>query len=141
VVYAIHISRRKRETIAVIPFEPKCLAAGYGWIGVGGTVNGECAFVKLSDRNARVSQDTSSAVQSADVDSALPFDLESPLRTSPRILAGTEQAASGPSPSQLPEVQLHKFGGSIVNSVTIHRLAGDEKGFLDEDVAVLRYSP
>ncbi|KAL3489707.1 hypothetical protein BJX62DRAFT_226390 [Aspergillus germanicus] len=137
VVYAIHISTRKRETIAVIPFEPKCLAAGYGWIGVGGTVNGECAFVKLSDRNARVSQDTSSAAQSADVDSALPFDLESPLRTSPRILAGTEQTATGSSPSQLPEVQLHKFGGSIVNSVTIHRLAGDEKGFLDEDVAVL----
>ncbi|KAJ0421817.1 hypothetical protein BJY00DRAFT_281824 [Aspergillus carlsbadensis] len=138
VVYAIHISRRKRETIAVIPFEPKCLAAGFGWIGIGGTVNGECAFVRLSDQNAPISQDTPAAAQSADVDSALPFDLESPLRTSPRILAGTEQTASGSgSPSQLPEVQLHKFGGSIVNSVTIHRLAGDEKGFLDEDVAVL----
>ncbi|KAL2815382.1 hypothetical protein BJX63DRAFT_167699 [Aspergillus granulosus] len=136
VVYSIYISSRKRETIAVIPFEPKCLAAGHGWIGIGGTNNGECAFVKLSDRDVRIVHDAS-ASQSADVDSALPFDLESPLRTSPRIPVGGEQTTPGPGPSQLPEVQLHKFGGSIVNSVTIHRLAGDEKGFLDEDVAVL----
>lgn len=137
VVYSIHISSRKRETIAVIPFEPKCLAAGYGWIGIGGTNNGECAFVKLSDRNVRVSRDTPTR-QPADVDSALPIDLEASQRVSPRESTGSEQPSnSGFGASQLPEVQLHKFGGSIVNSVTIHRLPGDEKGFTDEDVAVL----
>ncbi|KAL4979814.1 hypothetical protein BDW66DRAFT_126123 [Aspergillus desertorum] len=136
VVYSIHISSRKRETIAVIPFEPKCLAAGYGWIGIGGTNNGECAFVKLSDRNVRASRETSAA-QSADVDSALPIDLEPSQRTSPRASAGVEQINSSSGVSQLPEVQLHKFGGSIVNSVTIHRLPADEKGFADEDIAVL----
>ncbi|KAL2856556.1 hypothetical protein BJY01DRAFT_202996 [Aspergillus pseudoustus] len=135
VVYSIHISSRKRETIAVIPFEPKCLAAGYGWIGISGTNNGECAFVKLFGRNVRVSHDLP-AVQSTDVDSALPFDIEAPLRTSPRLPLDNE-SPSRTSPGQLPEVQLHKFGGSIVNSVTIHRLPGDDKGFLDEDVAVL----
>ncbi|KAL4784405.1 hypothetical protein BJX76DRAFT_347872 [Aspergillus varians] len=136
VVYSIHISSRKRETIAVIPFEPKCLAAGYGWIGIGGTNNGECAFVKISDRNVRVSRDTP-ATRSADVDSALPIDLEASQRDSPREWPGVEQLNSGSSVSPLPEVQLHKFGGSIVNSVTIHRLPGDERGFMDEHVAVL----
>ncbi|KAL6238708.1 hypothetical protein BDW75DRAFT_5822 [Aspergillus navahoensis] len=136
VVYSIHISSQKRETIAVIPFEPKCLAAGYGWIGIGGTNNGECAFVKLSDRNVRVSRETTAA-QSADVDSALPIDLELSQRTSSRASAGADQINSSSSVSQLPEVQLHKFGGSIVNSVTIHRLPAAEKGFIDEDIALL----
>ncbi|KAL2872423.1 uncharacterized protein BJX67DRAFT_376244 [Aspergillus lucknowensis] len=136
VVYSIRVSSRKRETIAVISFEPKCLAAGYGWIGIGGTNNGECAFVKLADRNVRVSENTPAA-QPADVDSALPIDLETPLVTSPRPPVEEEQTTVDSGPGQLPEVQLHKFGGSIVNSVTIHRLPGDEKGFLDEDVAVL----
>ncbi|KAL4807190.1 hypothetical protein BDV18DRAFT_113966 [Aspergillus unguis] len=136
VVYAIHISSRKRETIAVIPFEPKCLAAGHGWIGIGGSNNGECAFVKLSDRNVRLARGTP-ATQTADVDSALPIDLEASQRYHPRTSAGTERTSSNYNATQLPEVQLHKFGGSIVNSVTIHRLPGDEKGFIDEDVAVL----
>ncbi|KAI9372101.1 hypothetical protein BJX61DRAFT_534250 [Aspergillus egyptiacus] len=136
VVYSIHISTRRRETLAVIPFEPKCLAAGYGWIGIGGTNNGESAFVKLSDRNVRVSRDAVVA-RPTDVDSALPIDLEASLRASSSASLEAEQTNSSSGGSQLPEVQLHKFGGSIVNSVTIHRLPGDEKGFADEDVAVL----
>ncbi|KAL5343916.1 hypothetical protein BJX70DRAFT_352105 [Aspergillus crustosus] len=136
VVYSIHISSRKRETIAVIPFEPKCLAAGYGWISIGGTNNGECAFVKLSGRNVRICRDVSTG-QSADVDSALPIDLEASQRNSPREASGAEQANIDSGVGQLPEVQLHRFGGSIVNSVTIHRLPGDDKGYIDEDVAVL----
>ncbi|KAL2834287.1 hypothetical protein BDW59DRAFT_137651 [Aspergillus cavernicola] len=136
VVYSIHISSRKRETVAVIPFEPKCLAAGYGWIGIGGTNNGESAFVKLSDRNVRIPRDTPAA-QPADVDSALPIDLEASLRASPRASLEGEQTNFGSGEGQLPEVQLHKFGGSIVNSLTIHRLPGDQKGLIDEDVAVL----
>ncbi|KAL4910411.1 hypothetical protein BDW74DRAFT_145012 [Aspergillus multicolor] len=136
VVYSIHISLRKRETVAVIPFEPKCLAAGYGWIGIGGTTNGECAFVKLSDHNGRAAREAPAA-QAADVDSALPIDLAASQRSSLRASVEAEQTNQGPSDGQLPEIQLHKFGGSIVNSVTIHRLPGDETGFIDEDVAVL----
>ncbi|KAL3475793.1 hypothetical protein BJX99DRAFT_259050 [Aspergillus californicus] len=136
VVYSIHISSRRRETIAVIPFEPKCLAAGYGWIGIGGTNNGESAFVKLSDRNVGVSRGTPVA-QPADVDSALPIDLEASLRTSSRASPEFEHTSTSSGEARLPEVQLHRFGGSIVNSLTIHRLPGDEKGFTDEVVAVL----
>lgn len=35
------------------------------------------------------------------------------------------------------EVQIHEFGDSIVNSVTVYRLLSDRKGFEDEIVAVL----
>ncbi|RAL03418.1 uncharacterized protein BO80DRAFT_442552 [Aspergillus ibericus CBS 121593] len=138
VIYSIHVSSQKRETIAVIPFEPKCLAAGYGWIGVGGAENGECAFVRLSsDRSARVRADTP-AFQPSDVDSALPIELEPPARISPPWLPGDEPGpARHGGRRQAPEVQLHKFGGSIVNSVTFHRLPGDGKELADEDVAIL----
>ncbi|GAQ43311.1 hypothetical protein AtubIFM55763_003370 [Aspergillus tubingensis] len=138
VIYSIHISSQKRETIAVIPFEPKCLAAGHGWIGVGGADNGECAFVGLSsDRSPRARADTP-AFQPSDVDSALPIDLEPPARISPPWMPGDEPGPARHGNSrQVPEVQLHKFGGSIVNSVTIHRLPGDGKELAEEDIAIL----
>ncbi|EHA22080.1 hypothetical protein ASPNIDRAFT_48938 [Aspergillus niger ATCC 1015] len=138
VIYSIHISSQKRETIAVIPFEPKCLAAGYGWIGVGGADNGECAFVGLSsDRSPRARADTP-AFQPSDVDSALPIDLDPPARISPPWMPGDEPGpARHGNRRQVPEVQLHKFGGSIVNSVTIHRLPGDGKELAEEDIAIL----
>ncbi|PYH89652.1 WD domain-containing protein [Aspergillus ellipticus CBS 707.79] len=136
-IYAIHISSQKRETIAEIPFEPKCLAAAHGWIGVGGSDNGECAFIRLSDRSARARADTP-AFQPSDVDSALPIDLEPPARLSPPWLPGDEPGTARSSGRrQIPELQLHKFGGSIVNSVTIHRLPGDGKDLVDEDIAIL----
>ncbi|PLB48087.1 hypothetical protein P170DRAFT_437799 [Aspergillus steynii IBT 23096] len=139
VIYAIHISTEKRETLAVIPFEPKCLAAGNGWVAVGGSDNGECAFVSVADRNGRVRDASGSVIsQSSDVDSALPIDLESSARSSPSWLPGEEPGASRESGrTELPDVQLHKFGGSIVNSVTLHRLPGDEKGSAAEDIVVL----
>ncbi|KAH1744395.1 hypothetical protein KXV74_006140 [Aspergillus fumigatus] len=135
VIYSIHISSQKRETIAVIPFEPKCLTAGYGWIGVGGSDNGECAFVRIADRTAR--GDTS-VLPSSDVDSALPINLEPPTRLSPPWPSRGEPESTRQALIPLmPEVQLHKFGGSIVNSVTVHRLPGADKGFADEDIMIL----
>ena len=122
----------------MIPFEPRCLAAGYGWIGVGGSDNGECAFIEIADRGVRVQEETS-APQGSDVDSTLPIDLESPLRASsgPADPGITSPRVAGRRP--LPDVQLHKFGGSIVNSVTVHRISGDGKALADEDLMVLRY--
>jgi hypothetical protein len=138
VIYSIHISSRKRETLAVIPFEPKCLSAGYGWIGVGGSDNGECAFIKISDRGVRVRVDPPTT-QPSDVDSALPIDLGAPATISQSWLSGDEpESTQDADRRQLPDVQLHKFGGSIVNSVTIHRLPGDGKGLADEDIIILR---
>ncbi|KAL2012788.1 hypothetical protein VTN00DRAFT_313 [Thermoascus crustaceus] len=139
VIYAIHISSQKRESLALIPFEPKCLAAGHGWIGVGGSDNGECAFIRIADRSERVRHDTSGP-RRADVDSALPIDLEPASRDSSPWASSEELGgARNPSRRQLPqpEVQLQKFGGSIVNSVTIHRLPGDGERLADEDAAIL----
>lgn len=142
VVYAIHITSRKRESIAIIPFEPKCLTAGYGWIGVGGSDKGECAFIRITDQSVRVQDDDVPASHPSEVDSALPIDLDPPTRVSSPWPTGEEsESARRANQRPLPEVQLHNFGGSIVNSVSIHRLPGDGKGLADEDIIILRYDP
>ena len=119
-VFAIHISSRKVETLADVPFEPKCLTAGHGWIGLGGADNGECAFIKLSAVVAADSPPRSHQPRHADVDNALPLDLEAARRPS--------HEATPPDSRAMLEIQLHKFGGAIVNSVTIHRFPNDPSG-------------
>lgn len=107
---------------------------------MGGSDNGECAFVSVTDRNGRIQEGSGPAVSlSSDVDSALPVDLELSARPSPSRLVEEEPGSSRePGRREMSDVQLHKFGGSIVNSVTIHRLPGDGKGSADEDIVVLR---
>ncbi|KAJ5569780.1 uncharacterized protein N7459_009210 [Penicillium hispanicum] len=137
VIYAIHVSAQRRESIAVIPFEPRCLAAGHGWIAVGGPDNGECAYIRIDGRGLQVHSDIFSRPQS-DVDSALPLDLEPPSRlSSPGASSGATSARRSPRRGTLPELSLHRFGGSIVNSVTIHRFPGNHVGVSDEDVLIL----
>ncbi|KAJ5176135.1 uncharacterized protein N7482_002012 [Penicillium canariense] len=137
IVYAIHIAAQKRESMAVIPFEPRCLAAGYGWIAVGGPENGECAFIRTDERGIQLHGEPSSH-QPSDVDSALPLDLEIPSRLpSPDTSSGGTTSARRSPRRLLPEFELHKFGGSIVNSVTIHRFPADREGISNEDVMVL----
>lgn len=139
VVYAIHIAAQKRESIAVIPFEPRCLAAGYGWIAVGGPENGECAFIRTDERGLQLHGEPSSH-QASDVDSALPLDLEPPSGLlSPETTTGGPTSTRRSPRRMMPEFELHKFGGTIVNSVTIHHFPGDREGITDEDVMVLRY--
>lgn len=110
---------------------------------MGGSDNGECAFVSVVDRHGRVRDFSGSTTSpSSDVDSALPIELGSSAtssRSSPRLPGEEPGASREPGRRELPDVQLHKFGGSIVNSVTIHRLPGDEKGSAAEDIVVLRY--
>ncbi|OQE32039.1 hypothetical protein PENSTE_c001G07492 [Penicillium steckii] len=138
IVYAIHISAQKREDIAVIPFEPRCLAAGYGWIAVGGPENGECAFLKLNERDLQAHEGYPPTHVPTDVDSALPVGFE----PSSQLLT-PESSADGPSSTRQPtrrlwpEFERHKFGGSIVNSVTIHRFPSTEKDAAPEDVMII----
>jgi hypothetical protein len=137
VVYAIHIAAQKRESIAVIPFEPRCLAAGYGWIAVGGPENGECAFIRTDERGLQLHGEPSTHLPS-DVDSPLPLDLEPPSGLpSPDTRSGGTTSTRRASRRMMPEFELHKFGGSIVNSVTIHHFPGGREGISDEDVMVL----
>lgn len=127
--------------MALLPFEPRCLAAGHGWIAVGGPENGECAFIKIGERELQVRRNPSSQ-QPSDVDSALPLDLDpQSWPSSPGTpVGGTTPASTRRSARTLwPEFELHKFGGSIVNSVTIHRFSGNGNGVSHEDVVVLRY--
>ncbi|KAK9857690.1 uncharacterized protein MYU51_019843 [Penicillium brevicompactum] len=135
IVYAIHLSAQTRASIALIPFEPRCLAAGHGWIAVGGPENGECAFIRIGDRGMQTHGDAPSF--QTDVDSALPLDLDPLSRVTSPDSNGDSLPTRYRTSRLLPEVELHRFGGSIVNSVTIHRLYGGGEGLADEDVAVL----
>ncbi|PGG96794.1 hypothetical protein GX51_07658 [Blastomyces parvus] len=119
-IFALHIPSRKREKIAVVPFAPKCLTAGLGWIAIGGSEHGDCAFIRIGDPTSEVPR--AMLPLRSDVDSPLPVDLD---LARPRY-----------SPSS-SNIKIHEFGGSIVNSVTIHRLQAINNTYADEDVAVL----
>ncbi|OKL61921.1 hypothetical protein UA08_02605 [Talaromyces atroroseus] len=138
VVHSIHVKSQKWDTIERIPFEPKCLAASYGWIVVGGSDNGECAFIRLPGRESPVLNDM--RLDTADVDAALPIELDSDTRTLPTEDASTEQQRTSnisSSRSDLPDFFTKALTGSIVNSVTIHRLPGEDSlGFAHEDLAI-----
>lgn len=138
VIHSIHISSQKWDTVVRIPFEPRCLAAGYGWIVIGGPDNGECAFVRLPGQTPSAPHAGSSSHET-DVDAALPIDLDSSARA-PSAGTSTEQTRSSSTPgrAQPAEVEIKKFGGSIVNSVTIHRFPGDGERIAHEDVVLLR---
>ncbi|KAF3484229.1 uncharacterized protein GIQ15_03553 [Arthroderma uncinatum] len=123
IIYAIHISSQKREILTIVPFDPKCLTAGNGWIGVGGTESGDCAFIKLDAAATLQLPGTAAPGSPVGVDSPLPLDLDTPI---PRRTL--------PYP---PNVNVRELGGSIVNSVTLHRLPSDGDLFLEEDIAVL----
>lgn len=135
-MYAIQLSAQTRASVALIPFEPRCLAAGHGWIAVGGPENGECAFIRIGDRGMQTHGEAPSF--QTDVDSALPLDLDPLSRVTSPDSNGDSLPTRYRTSRLLPEVELHRFGGSIVNSVTIHRLYGGGEGLADEDVAVLR---
>lgn len=145
VVHSIHVKSQRWDTIERIPFEPKCLAAAYGWIVVGGSDNGECAFISLPGRDPRAASDTRPGHGAADVDAALPIELDADTRV-PVAVAGTS-AEQRPylgvleNGIELPEIFTKTLTGSIVNSATIHRLPANERlGFAHEDIAVFRYA-
>jgi len=106
---------------------------------VGGSDNGECAFIRIADQRVRVQDDDVPVSHPSEVDSALPIDLDSPSRASSPWATGEETNSARSNSRLLPEVQLYKFGGSIVNSVAFHRLPGDGKGLADEVVVIVRY--
>ncbi|QSS50473.1 WD repeat domain-containing protein [Histoplasma capsulatum var. duboisii H88] len=119
-IYVFHIPTRKREKIAVVPFSPRCLTAGLGWIGIGGSEHGDCAFIKIGETASGTPPGM--LPPRTDVDSPLPVDLD-PSR--PRY------------PPSSANIKIHEFGGSIVNSVTLHRLPALNNNYANEDVAVL----
>ncbi|KAK8185592.1 WD40-repeat-containing domain protein [Phyllosticta citribraziliensis] len=107
-VYALNTATRKRTHIATLPFETRCTASGHGWLCLGGEDEGHFAAIKLEGA-------TSTA---ADVDTLLPIHF------------GSRRSARPQGPF------LETIGGEIVNSISIHKLPG-ENGADDEAVAVL----
>ena len=47
-VFVLDLHTNKSTLLATIPFEARCLAAGHGWVCVGGEQNGDCAFIRLN---------------------------------------------------------------------------------------------
>ncbi|KAK2759344.1 hypothetical protein FQN54_002822 [Arachnomyces sp. PD_36] len=142
VIYSIRISTRKRDIVTIVPFEPKCLTAGLGWIAVGGKVRGDCAFIRLAGGHGSIHSDTVMGTSSVDVDTPLPLDLDPSSRRLPPWAPGEygpESHIRRSNRRRVPEVQIKEFGGTIVNSVTLHRLVGDNDLYADEDIAVLRF--
>lgn len=105
---------------------------------MGGPENGECAFIKIGERGLQ-NQGNLYPRQPFDVDSALPLGLDMPSRSQGTHPGATSTSGHRPVRRLLPEFELHKFGGSIVNSVTIHRFPGAGEDVSDEDVLILRY--
>lgn len=136
-IYALHLSTRKRESIASLPWKPQCLDARHGWICVGGPDLGRCAFIYVGGTGSGDAQGRSFQHE-ADVDALLPLDLD----PDSRMLAHSyfQRVRASPPPSRgKPEVQIHELGGHIMNSVTIHRLPSDQKGVEDEIVCAMAY--
>lgn len=104
---------------------------------MGGGREGRCAFISVGEENVdnERDRDTTSA-HPLEVDALLPLDLDPGSRLLAHSFLQRSQTTHN-SGRRRPEVQIHEVGGSIVNSVTIHRLLSDQKGLEDEVVAVL----
>ncbi|KAL8914550.1 MAG: hypothetical protein Q9171_000903 [Xanthocarpia ochracea] len=136
-VYALHLSSRKREAIASLPWKVQCLDARYGWICVGGPDKGRCAFICIRAQNSSSSR---ARRHEAEVDALLPLDLDPDSRTLAQSYFRRLGASSPPSRSK-PEVQIHELAGSVSNSITnsvaIHRLLIDQQSQDNEIVCVM----
>lgn len=132
-IYALHVPSRKRKLIKSLPWQPVCLDAGYGWIGVGGRENGRCAFISINEGS---DWPATAFRQDAEVDQLLPLDLDPEYRRTFSDPSAVLQWAR-PSCGSSYELQTHELGADIVNSITIHLLRSEEDGLEDEVVAVL----
>ncbi|KAF2864358.1 hypothetical protein K470DRAFT_254019 [Piedraia hortae CBS 480.64] len=111
-IFSLDTVTKKRKHVALLPFQARCTASGYGYICVGGEDSGRFAAIKLSSRGQRP----------VDVDSALPIN------------EGLEQRdATGRT---VESMQVERIGSRIVNSISIHHLKDESTG-LDDIVAVL----
>jgi len=126
---------RRRERIATVSLLPQCLGAGFGWICVGGTEKGRCAFIKLGTAPSSTTASQSAATHSAEVDARLPLDLDPESRILALSYLGghNERPYSPRAPAR---VEYHELGGLIVNSITVHKIKGDKRQ-QDEIVAVV----
>jgi hypothetical protein len=134
-IYALHLSTQRTSLLITIPFAPRCLTAGLGWVCLGGESNGDCAFVRL---NAHEDEDE----DGLHVDARLPISLpetgketgqdgttnETPI---PHVVAPDTEFKFQ------PDLLFHELGGDIVNSITVHDLSNTGHSERNEPVALL----
>lgn len=116
-IYALHLPSRRKSLLVTLPFQPRCLVAGLGWICAGGEQNGDSAFIRLNKDD----EDT-------------PFQVTK--RTAGKMLPDLEQ--NDGNLRSYPELVLHELGGQIVNSITLHELSNTGSSDWNEPVALVR---
>ncbi|MCJ1478562.1 hypothetical protein MMC13_007243 [Lambiella insularis] len=135
-IYALHTTTRKRELIATLSFLPQCLGAGFGWICVGGPVQGRCAFLTLEDSFSSNALRQSTARHTAEVDALLPLDLDPHSRILTQSSLESHEEHSGIARHH-SKIEYRDLGGDIVNSIAVHRLRSGKEGIHDEIVAAI----
>ncbi|KAL7270729.1 hypothetical protein RUND412_006555 [Rhizina undulata] len=108
-VYALNTATRKREVVATLPFSPRCIGARYGWMCAGGVDNGHFAVLRVGDPDQCYGNSPTPTV-----DEAMGLDME------------VEEDEGGDTNNinsyrRSMNVKISELGGSIVNSVTLHR--------------------
>src|SRR5271154_3100674 len=68
-IYTLHLPTQRTFLLITIPFAPRCLTAGLGWVCLGGERGGDCAFVRLNEQNEHNPE------SDHHVDSRLPINL------------------------------------------------------------------
>lgn len=125
-IYALHLPSQRKSLLVTLPFSPRCLVAGLGWICVGGDQNGDSAFIELNKKDSDAWFHHAGPTSPPD----------SPQRATRKNVQslGQNVAAS----RSYPELVLNEFGGDIVNSITLHELATKGESSWHEPVALLR---
>jgi hypothetical protein len=132
-IYTLHIPTKRTSLLITIPFAPRCLTAGLGWICLGGESNGDCAFVRL---NAPERED------GLHVDARLPISLPETSKETGQDGATNERAvphvvAPDAEFKFQPDLLVQELGGDIVNSITVHDLSNTGLSERNEPVALL----
>lgn len=135
-IYALHLPTRRTAWLVTIPFAPRCLTAGLGWVCLGGERGGDCAFVQLNERNEHNPE------SGHHVDSRLPLSLPDTNKES----GGGDADDTRPIPQLVapeaefkfqPDLLVQELGGDIVNSITIHDLSNTGLSERNEPIALL----
>jgi hypothetical protein len=131
-IYTLHLPSRRTSLLITIPFAPRCLTAGLGWVCLGGESNGDCAFVCLHENEE----------DALHVDARLPIILpDSNSETSQETRQGPRPVPHVLDPEPefkfQPDLLVQEFGGDIVNSITIHDLSNPGLSERNEPIALL----
>lgn len=110
--------------MASLPFGPRCIGARYGWVCAGGVENGQFATIRVGEPEKQWDRR-----QQSPGDEAMGLEIEPEHEN--------RETETGRSRHPRPEVKISHLGGSIVNSVTLHRPPSSNSD--DDVVAVLTY--